>query len=323
MRGERLKAELTNKDGTFDITNIIDSLTISGEYRSPVRNASFGIVKSRYDENTFVVGILLGDKLKITHSGETLFKGFITKRNKTSDGSQISYNAKDDGLRLTRNEGKYNFTSMTPEQITTKVCDDFNIEIDSLYQTNTPISRVFFGNNLYDIIMTSYNLTGLGKFICYFEDGKLSIVKKGEVFGGYLQYNANLLTTNITESIEDLVNKVTVYNSDGSLVKTYENTDDIENFGLFVKYVSAVDNDDILSAEDKLCSKESTITVTNFGDVTFKTGKYIHLKEPFDDLEGVFYIDMDEHNFKNGVYSNKMTLNYENIADTTEVGKNE
>lgn len=47
------------------------------------------------------------------------------------------------------------------------------------------------------------------------------------------------------------------------------------------------------------------------------------VKEPYTGLSGVFFIDGDSHTWKNGIYTNKLTLNFQNLMDEKESGQND
>ena len=64
--------------------------------------------------------------------------------------------------------------------------------------------------------------------------------------------------------------------------------------------------------------KERSATVTNLGNPECITGNAVMIHEPFTGLDGLFYIDADTHTWKNGVYTNKLTLNFKNIMDERE-----
>ena len=84
--------------------------------------------------------------------------------------------------------------------------------------------------------------------------------------------------------------------------------------------VSTEDEDFTQKANKTLKSAERKITVTNFGGSEYITGKKVVVKEPYTGLSGVFFIDGDTHNWKNGIYTNKLTLNFENLMDERSAG---
>lgn len=317
-----MKVYLFNGNGKIEITSIITSLTISGEYRSCCRILSFGIIKSETDLNTHVVPINLGNNIKIVEGGKVIFHGVVWSRSKPSDANEINLTCKDYGIYLLKNRGSYKFSNIKPEDVVKKVCSDFGIKTGSIASTGKAISRKFLGVTLYDIIKTCYTIANDKKYMIVFEGDKLNVIEKGIVGCDALESGINLLTSNVTESLENMVNRVNVYNKSDKLIKSYEDENNIRLYGLMSEYIKVSDTkeDYSLRATKALKGIERKISVSNFGDAQYTTGKFVEVKEPYNGLIGRFYIDADNHNWKNGIYTNKLTLNFENLMDESESG---
>jgi hypothetical protein len=50
------------------------------------------------------------------------------------------------------------------------------------------------------------------------------------------------------------------------------------------------------------------------------TGGTVVVREPYTGLYGLFYIDSDVHTWKNGLYLNKLVVNFKNIMDEKDAG---
>lgn len=66
-------------------------------------------------------------------------------------------------------------------------------------------------------------------------------------------------------------------------------------------------------------------TIQNLGNAKCITGNAVKVVEPYTGMVGLFYIDSDTHTWQNGIYTNKLTLAWENTmgsekAAGTEVG---
>lgn len=312
------------KDGTkTEITEIITSLSITGEYRSCVRSCSFGIVHGYSDERTWLITIDVGDILKVIDKDKVMFQGPIWTKQKQTDGTSIDFTAKDYGIYLKKNKGSYNFKNMTAEAIAKKVCGDFDLSVGSLAITGKPISRIFQNASLYDIIMTAYSIGGGEKmYYAKFEGELFYVLEKGKVECDPLKNGVNLLTSNVSESLESMVNRVRIYNKEDGLIKEISNGEDAALYGFMTEVirVSSGSEDYAEKAQKKLAGIERKITVTNFGDSQYMTGRKVTVKEPYTGLSGIFYIDGDTHTWKNGIYTNKLTLNFRNIMDEKEAG---
>ena len=312
---------LINKNGKVDISGIISSATISGEYRSCSRSLNFGFIKSSIDKNTHTVGINLGNNIQIIEDGKLLFHGIIWDKGKSSDENEINFLARDFGIYLNKNKGSYKFKNITPEAITKKVCGDFGIQIGEIASTGVKISRKYLGVSLYDIIMSSYTIANDKKYMCIFEDNKLNVIEKAVIKAKDLDIS-NLLSSNVSESLNDMINRVNIYNSKDEFIKKVENTEDITSYGLMAEYLKVTDSKENYQLKSKkmLEGVSRKIVVSNFGDTSYITGKALSYEDPYQGIKGLFYIDSDEHNWKNGIYTNKMTLNFKNLMDEKEGG---
>lgn len=313
---------LIGKLGKYNITDVVSSVTTRGEYRSCCRTLDFGFIKSHIDKNTHKVGISTGDNIALVENDVSLFHGIAWGKDKSTDSNEIDISCKDFGIYLLKNRGSYKFKNMTPEAITKKVCADFGIKVGVIAATGKPISRNFLGTTLYDIIMTSYTVANDKKYMCIFEGDKLNVIEKGLVACKPIESGINLLSLNVSETLENMVNAVKVYNKDDKLIKTFKNENDIKLYGLMSEYIKVQDSKEnyTLKAKKMLNGLEQKITVTNFGDATYQTGKTVIVTEPSTGIKGKFYIDADEHNWKNSIYTNKLTLNFQNLMDEKESG---
>ena len=119
-----------------------------------------------------------------------------------------------------------------------------------------------------------------------------------------------------------MVNRVRVYSKEDKLLKEFTEEADAKLYGYLTEIIriSSNDEDYTKKAKDMLGGVERKISVTNFGTSEYITGKKVNVTEPYTGLTGIFYIDGDEHNWKNGIYTNKLTLNFENMMDDKDSG---
>ncbi len=305
-----------------EITELITSLTISGEYRSCSRRCSFGIVHGAADPRMQFITVSLGDIIKVIDKDKVMFYGPVWTKQKATEENVIDFTCQDYGIYLKKNKASYSFTGMTAEAITQKVCGDFGIEIGSLAVTGVPLNRIFHGASLYDIIMTAYSLADEKKYYLIFEGNLLYVLEKGKKECTALESGANLLSSTVSESLEGMVNRVRVYNKEDSLIKEFTEDADSKLYGFMTEVIRISDGKEDYQKKVKktLQSVDRKITVTNFGSSEYITGKKVCVQELQTGLTGIFYIDGDEHNWKNGIYTNKLVLNFENMMDEKEGG---
>ena len=56
------------------------------------------------------------------------------------------------------------------------------------------------------------------------------------------------------------------------------------------------------------------------GNSNFTTGKAVIVETPISSIKGKYHIDGDSHRWQNGIYTNKLTLNFKAIMDEMESG---
>jgi hypothetical protein len=322
-----MKIILTNSSGDIDITNFAVNPTWSGDYTQCARSFEFGLLSSESDKNIPQIWSDLGHLVRLYEGEELLFYGYIFSRQRSTDGNTIDIKCRDRGIYLKKNQGVYNFTGITPEDITQKICADFGIKVLSLAKTSISVSRVFLGATLYDIIMTAYTEASKvngKKYGLIFRGDALEVFEKtvtssSLIFSG----ESNLISASYSESIENMVNRVTIYNKDDKFVKNLDSKDLINLYGVMQAYVKQTKDDNKeYDAQKTLRDKgiERKVTIENIGDTRCITGESVIVKEPYTGLDGSFFIDSDTHTWKNGLYFNKLTLNFDSIMDEKQVG---
>lgn len=322
-----IKLFVTNSKGTYDITQLVQSITWSGDYQSCARTLDFELVSLYTDKNIPSVACELGNAVVFKQDNRILFEGFVFERQKDTGSSIISITCYDRGIYLKRNESSYKFSGLTAEAITKKVCTDFGIAYGSIASTGIKISRNFIGTNLYQIIMTAYTLAAeeTGKqYMIRFNNSKLNVIEKAVTDETLIiQGGSNLMSATTSESITNMINQVAIYNSDDILIKTQKNNEAIKLYGVMQSYLKQSDGDDATKKAKKTLSDNGVkqkITINNLGNIANITGGTVVVKEPYTGLYGLFYIDSDVHTWKLGQYYNKLTVNFKSIMDEQQAG---
>lgn len=322
-----IKLSIINSKGTFDITNLVQTITWSGDYQACARTLDFDLTTSYTDKNVSTVICELGNRVIFKQDSRILFDGFVFERQKNTGNSVINITCYDRGIYLKRNEASYKFTGVTPEAITKKICSDFGIDIGKTATTGVKVKRNFIGVGLYKIIMTAYTLASdeTGKqYILRFDGVKLSVIEKKVTDETLIiEGGVNLMSASTSESITNMVNQVAIYNSKDVLVKTVKESESIKSYGLMQSYLKQPDKENVISKAKKILSDNGIsqkITLNNLGNIANITGGTVVLREPYTKLYGLFYIDSDVHTWKLGQYYNKLTVNFKNIMDEQEAG---
>jgi len=299
----------------------------SGDIAQCGRTLSFGTLTSPVDHNIPKIDIPLGAGVHLAADAQTLFEGYVFSRQKLTDSSTQEITCFDRGIYVKKNTAVYKFTNMTPEAITKRVCDDFEIETGNLASTNVKLSRNFIGVTLYQIIQTVYTLASRATGDAYhirFEGSKLTVRVKGisqETL--VIEGGSNLMSAAVTESIERMVSQVAIYGADDNLLRTVRNEELIKLYGVMQEYMKQGKDEDAEVKAQKLLDENGVsqkLTVNNLGSIECITGSAIVVQEPYTGLHGLFWIDSDVHTWKNGLYLNKLVLNFRRMMDEQEAG---
>ena len=317
-----------NGEKNIKITSIVSTAQLSGDYTQCCRSLEFSIARAAFDKNIPEIYIKLGDEVRLYDGDWELFRGYIFKRDSDAESKTISLIARDRGIYLKKNKGVYSFSGVTPEEITKRICRDAGIEAGYIAETGIAVTRFFYGVDLYSIIMTAYTAAAAKngkKYIVRFTEGKLNVFEKG-VDGEKitLRGDREIIAATYSESLENTVTRVMLYDKNGAFVKNIDNSELLGLYGVMSEYMKQSDDNTREEDAAKTLKKkgvERKTTVQNLGDARHVSGGTVYIYEPVVGLYGKFYIDGDVHTWKNGLYFNKLTLNFENMMNEQEVGQ--
>lgn len=322
-----LKLLLKNSGGTVDISQLVSTITWSGDYQQCSRSLNFQLLSSSTDKNIPVVKCELGNAITLIQDNTTLFEGFVFSRQKSTEESSIDISCYDRGFYLKKNKTSYKFINSTPESVTKRVAADNGFEVGEIAATGFKLSRNFLGVSLYEIIQTAYTMasaTNKKKYLAVFRGAKLCVIEKKVTDTTLvIEGGSNLMDASTSESIENMINKVVIYNSNDKIVRTLKNSSAIQLYGVMQDYLQQQEGVDSTTEAQKLLDDngmEQKITIDNLGNIANVTGGTVVVREPYTGLYGLFYIDSDTHTWKNGIYLNKLVINFKNMMDEKEVG---
>lgn len=328
MNFKKIKLEVVNGTENIDITQLIKKVEWSGSYQQSCRKLLFSVLASPYDKSIPKVNIECGYMIRLFEDDKELFRGYIQSKSISYNSSAIEYMALDGGTYVHRNELVYNFKNLSAEEITSKVCNDLGVHTGNIASTNLKMDKKFFGASGYDIIMTAYTYASTKnnkKYMCTMDKGLLNVIEKGKVVLDLsFENGSNILDSEFSEDISNMVNTVKVYNGDKQLVKTVKNDSDIKAYGTFSKVLKLEDGKDIdAEAKKELKKIERKASISGFGDSSCKSGYGVKVKDAYTNLVGLFYIDEDVHTWEDGIYKVDLTLAFENMmhevnSETTE-----
>ena len=320
---DNIKICLVKKDKQYDITNILEKVQWSGDYKSVARKLDFSILTRVTD-----ISVSVGDFILFYVNNEKVFKGIVWDTSVGSGGNNMSILAYDNGVYLLKNNLAYNFKNTKAENIASKVCADLGIAVGNIISTGISITKLFLGVSAYEIIMTAYTeaskKTGK-KYMCYIKDDKLYVEEKGKVkLNIGFEEGKNLIESNAKTTLENMVNKVVIVDDKGNKKEEVKNDEWIKLYGLVQDVVQVQDGKDAKTeAKSKLKGVEKTHSISGYGNTSCLTGYGVMVQDSYTKMNGLFYIDTDTHSWDNGEYKIDLDISLQNIMHEVAAGQDE
>ena len=311
----------------LDITNLLINVTWSGDYKSCARKLEFSLISSPMDKNIPKIDIPLMSMILFYEDNKELFRGFVYEREKSSDNS-ISFLCYDYCAKLNDIKVSYNIKNESASSIYNKVLSEYGLSKGDIVGASTPISKVFLGVTIYDMVMTAYTeeakKTGK-KYMIYSIGDKFCSSEKGNVkLNLSFEEGKNILSSNFKESVSNMVNKVIIVDENGNKSSEVKNDEWLKTYGLFQEvYKKEEDKDSNAEAKAMLNGISQSCSLTGFGDTTCITGCGVQVKDTHTGLLGLFYIDSDSHTWEGGNYTIDLELNFKNIMNEVSAGQDE
>lgn len=316
-----------NSNEKLDISDLVSKVTIQGDYTQGARRLDCSYIASSLDSNIPIAQIQEFNYMYFYQDNKLVFRGTIYEISKDSSNNLITFYAYDEGVRTLKAKATYNFVDKTVTEIVNIIVKEFNIPIESFIKSDIKITKIFFGQTLYDIFMSIYTIvsqnTGRKYMLEWTTDGKMRIVEKGIItLDVSFEEGYNLMSSSYTINLDNIVNRVAICDESYNYIKEVRDEETIKLYGIFQDIVKQTNGSDATEeAKAKLKGVEKKCTLSGFGDYTCVTGRGVKVKDTYTGLVGLFYIDADTHTWENGVYSIDLELNFKNIMN--EMDKSE
>ncbi|OOM71100.1 hypothetical protein CLPUN_50920 [Clostridium puniceum] len=318
-----------------DITPVCKSVELSASVDQPARKCAFSMIYSLSDKNQPRVQIGPGTLISVVEEehGE-IFRGEVVDRTLSSSSQEETFTCYDYMRFIMNSSTSMNIKNMPPENVTAKACEEVNIKLGDIAVTGFPINRVCPDKTYYNIIMQCYSEVSKqnGKqYIPIMKADKLSIIEKGQVISNYtLQssnkdvYNNNIIDLSYKDTLENMINRVVIFDADGNYVDKVENAEAVKSYGVFQTTYSVEDDKDTYTvARNKLYGFSDEISIEAMGDYSCITGYAAMTKVWYLGLlnNTTVYINADSHTWEcgTGKYTMKLTVSLTNKMDLQEV----
>lgn len=326
-----MKVEWIRRGGdtptVYDITEAVGSVRWGGSVWQAARTAEITIPNAPDDENILKFGLAIspGDTITLYEDEQRIFEGEVQTAEKLSQYGTVTYSCMDRLSHLLRSTAVYNFENTTAEDITRKVCADFEIEIGQIAASKATIKKMIVdGSTIYDSIMQAYTKASrqTGElYICRMDGSKLSVETKGTVVQNFvLAEGCNITNTTYQETIENMVNVVKIYDDTGKQIGEVKNDDWIQKYGIYQQiYKKEKGINEVTAATNMFTGIEKHVTLDGIdGAITCIAGNGVEVYDKATGLNGLFWIDSDTHTWENGIHTMNLELNFKNLMDEKE-----
>lgn len=311
--------------GGKDISELIEQIKWAGDTKQVARTINFTIAKNKKDKNFPTVVINEGDEIIMQDdNGKNIFGGIIFDIDKTASSKVETYLAYDLMFYINNSDVNQIFNG-TPESITSEICLSLGIESGQLATTGISVSAPCFGRKAYEAIMMVYTAAARkngSKYIPLMTDiNKVSVIEKGNLCGVVMTGDYNLIEASYKSSLQKLVNRVLIVDSNNNVIQTVEDFESIQKYGLVQKVLKQNDGEDAAAeAKKSLVTVESSATVSGVpNDFRAISGYSLIVQESDTGLYGQFYVESDTHTFTAGKAQMDLTLAFENLMDEKDI----
>lgn len=312
-----------------EITALCSSIQWSGDAQQAARKLDLEIVDSAYDKNIPHVDITLGSRMRLLDKNDReLFQGFVFMRERDFSSQTTKILCYDGMIYLTKSKASYNFQDTAAEQMAERICKDFGIPVGGLAPTGIKQSRIYMAKSPYEIIVEAYenaSQQSTKQYMPVMKDGKLHIIEKGNLKVDYLlDPGANICSSRYSESIENMINTVKIYDDRGNFAGKKQNDDWVKLYGILQEaYQEESGKDPATVAENMLKGIERNGEIEALGNTDCITGNAVQVKECYSGIKGLFYISSDSHSWKDGLYTMRLTLDFDKLCTEKGAGGNE
>ena len=216
---------------TYNITNICSRIVWKGSASEAARSVDFDYINAPYDKTINLPGISTGDYISLEDAKEgEIFFGQIFGIEKSSQTGTITFTAYDMMKHLLESTGQYNFKNLTAEEIVSQVCADLQVPIRHLYKTGVNIASMLCDKmKMYDIVMAAYSrahkITGDKYFAMIYKRGIGVYKTEWAIKGFVLSESANIFSSSIAESMDEIKNKVLIFDDKGKQIGEVKDDD--------------------------------------------------------------------------------------------------
>uniref|UniRef100_A0AAU8ATB6 Tail protein n=1 Tax=Dulem virus 31 TaxID=3145749 RepID=A0AAU8ATB6_9VIRU len=284
-----------------------DGVNWQGSKDTVARVLSFSVIYQPLDETFPRYNIKIGDKVEYIEKNKTYFYGYIEKISYTTDNGTIEISCCDMMKRLLNSKCVGRFRG-TLKQLADKICGLFYLK-NGIESNSTHVHNIVSTGDMsyYEILKNACDVM-FARYALYLDGLTLKLAEHNSF--ATFTIGQNIRSSSFSQDMSDIVNKVLIIDTTGKLLSSVQDTDSINQFGLF-QTVYTYDKDsknNLVDAQHELktIKNEGSIVVNN--DNNCISGRFITVYEPLNNFNGLFEIVSDNHTIAN---DSVMTLDIE------------
>lgn len=323
-----MKINLIKDTGViYNITNAVSRIVWKGSASEAARSVDFDYINAPYDNTVNLPSISTGDYISLEDSKEgEIFFGQIFGVEKSSQTGTITFTAYDMMKHLLESTGQYNFKNLTAEAIASQVCADIQVPIRHLHPTGVNIASMICDKmKMYDIVMAAYTkahkITGDKYFAMIYKRGLGVYKTEWAVKGFTLSENSNIYASSISERMDDIKNKVLIFDDKGKQIGEIKDDGSVKKFGIFQEIYTQEEGIDPTTGAKNLLKVKPTqaIKISAIGDINCLSCYFVQVKDTATGLSGKYWIASDSHTFENGTHKMELELKFDSLMDTKDI----
>lgn len=302
------------------IKNVFESVEWSGSIKTSTRVLEVSYLK---DSEIFE----LGEEIEFIVDDKIIFIGDIFSIYENTNEETYTFKAYDNAIRLNKNSFIQNYYNQAPSEITKNILGQLGIEIGKLPPDKTMCTYPAIDRTGYEIILTAYKLQNAKDNIIYSiisENKKISVVEQGILVPQEVRIvsGINIRQAKYSKSIENMVNKVIIYESQKEVL-TKSNEVDKNKYGVFQRVQEQdKDNEIYLQINKLLKGVEEKSDLTVDGNIYLMSGYSVPVKvNEFSRLNANFLIESDRHIWTSNDYVTYISLAFENVMNDVNLVK--
>ena len=323
-----MKIKLIKDTGViYDISGACARIIWKGSASEASRSVDFDYINAPYDKTVNLPSIATGDYISLedTKEGEIFF-GQIFGVEKSSQTGTITFTAYDMMKHLLESTGQYNFKNLTAEAIASQVCADIQVPIRHLHPTGVNIASMICDKmKMYDIVMAAYTkahkITGDKYFAMIYKRGLGVYKTEWAVKGFVLSESTNIYASSISERMDDIKNKVLIFDDKGKQIGEVKDDGSVKKFGIFQEIYTQEEGIDPTTGAKNLLKIKPTqaIKISAIGDINCLSCYFVEVKDTATGLSGKYWIASDSHTFENGVHKMELELKFDSLMDAKDI----